>query len=410
MREIPGSGLVRVSCGWWTNEDDLARLPPPCNSLLLGGRPPRFAGGAPSRSAAARRRRSRCARPARPRSARRPRTPRRGARRRRRTVASASSSRTWARARRGRLGRRARSVDESRESSSHAKSVFFSGVSRGGSRCAACERIASIHVVGIALLAEDRRAVLGMLVESGMHLIIEVVEERDDAPRAARRRRAGAAYERRRGLDRERMPKQRLALRVARQRLPGPSRVRAIRPLRYPGSCMHDYAEPRNAVLRDRGRGALSTGGSRRRRQDRRPADPRCRAVATEPVELSTCREILNILVMVNLVVDIGAGGRVNEQEQVGVVRRRTHLERGSTPSSARRCRASFLLAGPLPRPLRPRPSCRGAARRDQRPRLDPRVHTLDRGSEIEVRARPPLGMRRSNGLTGEPSSSTRRT
>ncbi len=26
VREIPGSGLVRVSCGWWTNEDDLSRL------------------------------------------------------------------------------------------------------------------------------------------------------------------------------------------------------------------------------------------------------------------------------------------------------------------------------------------------------------------------------------------------
>jgi L-cysteine/cystine lyase len=26
VREIPGSGLVRVSCGWWTNEDDLERL------------------------------------------------------------------------------------------------------------------------------------------------------------------------------------------------------------------------------------------------------------------------------------------------------------------------------------------------------------------------------------------------
>jgi L-cysteine/cystine lyase len=26
VREIPGSGLVRVSCGWWTNEDDLGRL------------------------------------------------------------------------------------------------------------------------------------------------------------------------------------------------------------------------------------------------------------------------------------------------------------------------------------------------------------------------------------------------
>ena len=26
VREIPNTGLVRVSCGWWTNEDDLARL------------------------------------------------------------------------------------------------------------------------------------------------------------------------------------------------------------------------------------------------------------------------------------------------------------------------------------------------------------------------------------------------
>jgi L-cysteine/cystine lyase len=26
VREIPKTGLVRVSCGWWTNEDDLARL------------------------------------------------------------------------------------------------------------------------------------------------------------------------------------------------------------------------------------------------------------------------------------------------------------------------------------------------------------------------------------------------
>jgi selenocysteine lyase/cysteine desulfurase len=26
VRELPGTGLVRVSCGWWTNEDDLKRL------------------------------------------------------------------------------------------------------------------------------------------------------------------------------------------------------------------------------------------------------------------------------------------------------------------------------------------------------------------------------------------------
>jgi L-cysteine/cystine lyase len=26
VRDLPGTGLVRASCGWWTNEDDLARL------------------------------------------------------------------------------------------------------------------------------------------------------------------------------------------------------------------------------------------------------------------------------------------------------------------------------------------------------------------------------------------------
>ena len=26
VREIPKTGLVRVSCGWWTDEDDLRRL------------------------------------------------------------------------------------------------------------------------------------------------------------------------------------------------------------------------------------------------------------------------------------------------------------------------------------------------------------------------------------------------
>jgi L-cysteine/cystine lyase len=26
VRDLPGRDLVRVSCGWWTNEDDLQRL------------------------------------------------------------------------------------------------------------------------------------------------------------------------------------------------------------------------------------------------------------------------------------------------------------------------------------------------------------------------------------------------
>jgi selenocysteine lyase/cysteine desulfurase len=26
VRDMPGLGWLRVSCGWWTNEDDLDRL------------------------------------------------------------------------------------------------------------------------------------------------------------------------------------------------------------------------------------------------------------------------------------------------------------------------------------------------------------------------------------------------
>ena len=76
------------------------------------------------------------------------------------------------------------------------------------------------HLVGIALLAQDRRPVLRVLVERGMDLVVEIVEERDHAPDllvAADTGRVG----RRGGLDRQGMPDQRLARRVAIQRLPG---------------------------------------------------------------------------------------------------------------------------------------------------------------------------------------------
>ena len=70
-------GRTRTTCSGWSPRSRPRRR--------------QCAGRAPSRSAAARRRRSRCARPARPRSAPRPRRPRRGGRRPRTTAASASS-------------------------------------------------------------------------------------------------------------------------------------------------------------------------------------------------------------------------------------------------------------------------------------------------------------------------------
>ena len=73
----------------------------------------------------------------------------------------------------------------------------------------------------IALLAEDRRAVLRVLVERRVDLVVEVVEQRGDAPELLVLAEL-ARVEAGRSLDGEGMAKQRLALRVARQRLPGP--------------------------------------------------------------------------------------------------------------------------------------------------------------------------------------------
>ncbi len=74
--------------------------------------------------------------------------------------------------------------------------------------------------LGVALLAEDGRAVLRMLVQRGVDLVVEVVEQRDAAPELLVLAEA-ACVAAHRGLDGERVAQQRLALRVAGQRRPG---------------------------------------------------------------------------------------------------------------------------------------------------------------------------------------------
>ena len=104
--------------------------------------------------------------------------------------------------------------------SSSREGVSLSGVSRGGDRCSAWDKTASISSSGVALLTEDRRAVLRMLVERGVDLVVEVVQQRRRAPELlvlAELLRVGAD----RRLHRERLPLQGLALRVLGQRLPG---------------------------------------------------------------------------------------------------------------------------------------------------------------------------------------------
>ena len=36
VRELPGRGLVRASCGWWTSDDDLERLVAALGPVALG--------------------------------------------------------------------------------------------------------------------------------------------------------------------------------------------------------------------------------------------------------------------------------------------------------------------------------------------------------------------------------------
>ena len=82
------------------------------------------------------------------------------------------------------------------------------------------------ELLRVPLLAQDRRAVLRMLVERGMDLVVEVVEERRRAPELlvlAVQPRVEADG----SLDGERVPEERLARRVARERLP---RLLAARP------------------------------------------------------------------------------------------------------------------------------------------------------------------------------------
>ena len=76
------------------------------------------------------------------------------------------------------------------------------------------------HLLGPALFAQDRRAVLRVLVERRVHLVVEVVQEGGHAPELlvlAELLRIGADGR----LDGESMAPQGLALRVLRQRLPG---------------------------------------------------------------------------------------------------------------------------------------------------------------------------------------------
>ncbi len=75
------------------------------------------------------------------------------------------------------------------------------------------------QLLRVALFTQDRRAVLRMLVERGVDLVVEVVEECRRAPELLVLA-VEACIEADGGLDGESMAQQCLARRVARERLP----------------------------------------------------------------------------------------------------------------------------------------------------------------------------------------------
>ena len=154
------------------------------------------------------------------------------------------------------------------------------------------------QLVGVALLAQDRRAVLRVLVERGVDLVVEVVEQGRAAPELlvlAVEPRVGAH----RRLDGERVAQQRLALRVVGQRRPRPfaSDFHAGR---------YDTARLMQSFVIEGGR---PLSGTVRAAGNKNGALPILAAtvLASEPITLTNVPRIRDVETMVELLADIGA-------------------------------------------------------------------------------------------------------
>ena len=99
------------------------------------------------------------------------------------------------------------------------------------------------HLLGIALLAQDRRAVLRVLVERGVDLVVEVVQERRDAPELLVLAEAARVRARRR-LDGERVPAAATRSSCSASASPRPCRASLHGRLRYPASAWRLRSPP----------------------------------------------------------------------------------------------------------------------------------------------------------------------
>jgi UDP-N-acetylglucosamine 1-carboxyvinyltransferase len=194
----------------------------------------------------------------------------------------------------------------------------------------------------IALLAEDRCTVLRVLVERRVHLVIEVVEERRNAPElfvAAELARVRSS----RRLDSERVPKQRFALCVLRERLPGfvaggrrhLARIPAPMAQTAADAFVIEGARPLNGRIRAAGNknGAL-------------PILAAC-LLTEDEVVLHDVPRIIDVLTMIDLLVDIGVVVEWIGPNDVRV--RAANVTKTELDEElCKRIRASVLLAGPL--------------------------------------------------------------
>src|SRR5581483_10240654 len=194
------------------------------------------------------------------------------------------------------------------------------------------------ELLGVALRAQDRRPVLRVLVERRVDLVVEVVQQRGRAPELLVPG-VQARVEAHRRLDRARVAQQRLALRVAGERVPGPVAGDLHRG-RY------DTARLMQSFVIEGGR---PLSGTVRAAGNKNGALPILAAtiLASEPVRLENVPRIRDVETMVDLLSGLGADARWTAPNEVTVDASGV----GSTELDAelaREIRASFLLAGPL--------------------------------------------------------------
>src|SRR5438874_841240 len=222
-----------------------------------------------------------------------------------------------------------------------------------------------------------------MLVERGVDLVVEVVGQGGDAPEllvAAEPRGVGGG----RGLDGERVAKERLALGVTRERVPGLFASRRHRLATIPAALSTTAlreATTESFVIE----GGRPLAGRVRAAGNKNGALPILAAclLTDEPVTLTNVPRIRDVETMMELLQRLGA-----DVEWTGANDARVHASEIAThdvdEALADRIRASFLLAGPLlarvGRANLPPPGGDVIGRR----RLDPHLHAFARlGVEV---------------------------